>query len=51
MERWQGHRNILAWETVTEINLINGITQADGVYLLRDGWQRPSEKPIRRNVP
>jgi hypothetical protein len=35
VERWQGHKNILAWETVTEINLINGITQVDGVYLAR----------------
>ncbi len=33
--RWQSHRNIAAWELVTEINLIDGIGQADGVYLAR----------------
>jgi hypothetical protein len=31
--RWSAHRNILAWEVVTEVNLINGITQAEGIYL------------------
>jgi hypothetical protein len=31
--RWSSHRNILGWEVVTEIDLINGITQADGIYL------------------
>ena len=31
--RWQAHRNILAWEVVTEINLINGISQPEGIYL------------------
>jgi hypothetical protein len=31
--RWSAHKNILAWEVVTEINLINGISQPEGVYL------------------
>ena len=32
--RWQKHRNILAWETITEVNYINGISQPEGVYLV-----------------
>ena len=31
--RWQVHRNILAWEVVSEVNLIKGITQPEGIYL------------------
>ena len=31
--RWSSHKNILAWEVITEANLINGINEADGVYL------------------
>ena len=31
--RWQSHRNILAWEVVTEVNLIKGISQTEGIYL------------------
>ncbi len=31
--RWSSHKNILAWEVITETNLINGIDEADGVYL------------------
>jgi hypothetical protein len=31
--RWQTHKNILAWEVITEVNLINGISQSEGVYL------------------
>jgi hypothetical protein len=31
--RWQKHKNILAWEVITEVNYINGISQQDGVYL------------------
>jgi len=31
--RWSSHKNILAWEVIGEVNLINGIDEADGVYL------------------
>jgi hypothetical protein len=31
--RWQSHRNILAWEVATEVNLVNGISQTEGIYL------------------
>jgi hypothetical protein len=31
--RWQSHRNILAWEVASEINLIDGISQPEGIYL------------------
>jgi len=31
--RWSAHKNILAWEVITEVNYINGISQQDGVYL------------------
>jgi hypothetical protein len=31
--RWQDHKNILAWEVVSEVNLINGISQPEGIYL------------------
>jgi hypothetical protein len=33
--RWQAHKNILAWEVVTEVNLIPGISQPEGIYLAR----------------
>ena len=31
--RWSTHRNILAWEVISEVNLINGISQPEGIYL------------------
>jgi hypothetical protein len=31
--RWQTHKNILVWEVASEINLINGISQPEGIYL------------------
>ena len=31
--RWQKHKNILGWEVITEINLINGITEQAGLDL------------------
>ena len=31
--RWSAHRNILAWEVISEVNLINGISQPEGIYL------------------
>jgi hypothetical protein len=31
--RWQAHKNILAWEVVAEVNLIQGISQPEGIYL------------------
>ena len=31
--RWQAHKNILAWEGASEVNLINGISQPEGIYL------------------
>ncbi len=33
VERWQAHKNILAWEVVSEANLIKGISQPEGIYL------------------
>lgn len=33
ISRWQAHRNILAWEPISEVNLIEGISQSEGVYL------------------
>ncbi len=33
VSRWQVHKNILAWEVITEVNNINGISEQDGVYL------------------
>jgi hypothetical protein len=33
--RWQAHKNILAWEVVSEVNLINGVSQPEGIYLAR----------------
>ncbi|RPI35142.1 MAG: hypothetical protein EHM70_00575 [Chloroflexota bacterium] len=30
--RWSAHKNTLAWEAVTEVNLINGISQSEGIY-------------------
>jgi hypothetical protein len=32
VERWQQHRNILAWELVSEVNYINYISQPQGMY-------------------
>lgn len=34
VERWQHHRNILAWELVSEVNLINGISESQGITLV-----------------
>jgi hypothetical protein len=31
--RWQKHKNIPAWEVITEVNNITGIHEPDGVYL------------------
>lgn len=31
--RWQKHKNILVWEVASEVNLIKGITQPEGIYL------------------
>ena len=33
VSRWASHKNILGWEVVTEIDLIPGISQAEGIYL------------------
>ncbi|HET6846003.1 MAG TPA: hypothetical protein VFH29_04170, partial [Anaerolineales bacterium] len=34
VERWQHHRNILAWEVVSEVNLIGYISESQGVDLV-----------------
>jgi len=34
VERWQRHRNILAWELVSEVNLITYISEPQGIYLV-----------------
>jgi hypothetical protein len=34
VERWQHHRNILAWELVSEVNLITYISEPQGIYLV-----------------
>ena len=34
VERWQHHRNILAWELVSEVNLIGYISESQGVDLV-----------------
>ena len=31
VERWQGRRNIVAWEIFSEVNLVSGITQTQGI--------------------
>jgi hypothetical protein len=53
--RWAKHKNILAWEVITEVNNINGIDEADGVYLFdqlaqvaRDG--DPEHRPIMASL-
>ena len=33
LTRWSAHKNIVAWEAAEEINLINGISQSEGMYL------------------
>jgi hypothetical protein len=33
VSRWQSHKNILAWELFSEINLVHGISQPEGIYL------------------
>ncbi|MGD0879812.1 MAG: hypothetical protein ABSA01_16930 [Anaerolineales bacterium] len=56
---WSSHKNILAWEVITEANLINGIDEADGVYLSEqlanvahqaDPLQRPVTANLTDNV-
>jgi hypothetical protein len=34
VERWSTHRNIFAWELITEVNYINYITEPQGLYLV-----------------
>lgn len=50
VSRWQKHKNILAWEVVSEINLIPGASEKDGIYFVEraaaiiqevDASQRP----------
>ena len=33
VSRWSHHRNIMAWEVMSEVNLIEGISQPEGLYL------------------
>lgn len=53
--RWQKHKNILAWEVITEVNNINGIDEADCVYLFdqlaqvaREG--DPEQRPVMASL-
>jgi hypothetical protein len=46
--RWQTHRNILAWETVTEVNLINNINPTDGMYFVEQLAKAAREADPRR---
>jgi hypothetical protein len=49
--RWQSHKNILAWEVVSEVNLIDGIDQADGIYLVEQLAKAAREAdPLHRPV-
>jgi hypothetical protein len=53
--RWQKHQNIAAWEVITEVNNINGITEPDGVYLFDQlaGVARaadPQQRPISASL-
>jgi len=34
ISRWQKHKNIFAWEVVSEINLIHGASEQDGIYFV-----------------
>jgi hypothetical protein len=34
ISRWQKHENILAWEVASEINLIPGASEQDGIYFV-----------------
>ncbi len=44
--RWSKHRNILAWEVFTEINLMNGATESNSLYLAEQ-----LSKIVRENDP
>jgi hypothetical protein len=46
--RWQTHRNILAWETVTEVNFINNINPTDGIYFVEQLAKAAREADPRR---
>lgn len=53
--RWAKHKNILAWEVITEVNNINGIDEADGVYLFDQLAQvardaDPEHRPIMASL-
>ncbi len=53
--RWSSHKNILAWEVITEANLIDGIDEADGVYLCEQlanvaHQADPLHRPVTANV-
>jgi hypothetical protein len=44
--RWSNHKNILAWEMFTEINLMNGVTESSAIYLAEQ-----LAKVVRENDP
>lgn len=53
--RWQKHKNIVAWEVITEVNNINGITEGDGVYLFEQLAKvareaDPQQRPISASL-
>jgi len=51
VERWQHHRNILMWEPLGEINLVEGISQSEGLYLAEQLARAGREAdPLRRPI-
>jgi len=53
--RWSSHKNILVWEVITEANLIDGIDEADGVYLCEQlanvaHQADPLQRPVTASV-
>jgi hypothetical protein len=53
--RWSSHKNILVWEVITEANLIDGIDEADGVYLCEQlasvaHQADPLHRPVTANL-
>jgi len=49
--RWQGRKAILAWETYSEVNLTNGVTEASGVaFVERAAAVIRAADPTRRPI-
>jgi hypothetical protein len=58
VERWQGRENILAWEIFSEVNLVSGATESQGISFVNnaasiirnaDSFHRPVSASLAEN--